>query len=679
MMYYTFSLPFIYELHGGALNRMVSVALLPYVFALLVSSHMSKNTTSHVIAISLMSMFLDVANIFYISACVLIVIALDTKSIPEKMKNVVVYSLSLLAVNSYWLYSIIISRTINPVELSLLRKTTVEVLRNYSVPFKQLLLSTSTPHNLIEIAYHDYWIRYIPSIIVYFVLVWAVWVISQRKPQRSARFGLIAIGIYVFTTIIVSGTYSIGNIYYALYQIPFLGFIQNSVRFTTNSILAHYILLTSLLTISGLASRKSVMILFGVCSTMWIGFLAMNPGVIGLTYEHSIEHTPPNIRRVNNEIGSLYEQETELITQLEHDRLLGNILPIPSSISPYFENNHYPITSQGSDTEVKFEKAIIQTTGGGSFYDAHFRTLLKEKKYRTLIEHYAVEYLWLTGNSVFAEKEHYYDHLSKSMVGDLKKQLLVPATASVQLNTHQSLVRIPQSYRTPIVAATNEKDMTDLHIEFRKINEAKYVGVIHNAPDAFTISLKKLYYPGWKLYFVDALHPVPIQPDLLRRYNVLPHNEDTQVSMNELKKLIQNKHVTTIGTGGPRVLQYHTFRAGREFLSKSVPYEIDFISQPLRGVVQNENLMDFSAISKHTVPVPEELHRRIYTYANAWTMHKKDICTVVYCGQTNSELYFVISFLPQVEYQYAVIFSGISCLSLLLVVIYLNRKNRYES
>lgn len=674
---YTFSLPFLYELHGGALNRMVSISVLPYILALLTALISSQRASSFIILISLLSIFLDVANIFYVSVAVVISIMLRENSFRQKMSQLVLYGGSLILVNAYWLYAIIISRTINPIELSTLRKTTFEVLRNYSVPFKQLLLATSTPHNLIEIAYHDYWIRHLPSVVSYLLLFASVWLVYRKKTSAASRILIITLVLYLFTTLLTSGTYSIGNVYYGLYQIPFLGFIQNSVRFTTNAILSLYLLLITFLMASGLGAKKSINVFLGAVSTLWIGFLIINPGIMKMTYEQSIQHTPKNIRRVNNEIGSLYEPESAMSQFLEHDRSLGNILPVPSSISPYFEHNLYPRTSQGSHTEVEFEKAVLQTTGSAASFDSYFRSLMRKKEYHTLLQDYSVEYLWLPGTSVPMEKEHYFDHFNIDMLRDMQTRFLPQSLETLAIDSEQSVIVIPNNLRTPIVAVrSNGGD--DIGMELKKINDTLYLGVIHNAPNFFTVELKKLYYAGWELQFVEPQVLQPVQHSLLSNYRILPNNERTQANLDELKKMIAQNRISTIGSGELRWLQYHEFDDGIERNGRRVPYVIDYISKPIRGVIQNQNLSDFSTAPLSRMTIPSQYHRTIYSYANAWDVKKSDVCARIRCSSDDT-LYFVLSFSPQKEYQNAVFISATAFVILLGSSIYLLRSKHYEN
>lgn len=678
-LFYTFSLPFMYELHGGALNRMVSIALLPYVFALLFRSITTARSYPYLIAIALISTLLDVTNIFYISVCVLLFIMIAERPLFKKIYEFTVYGVSLALVNAYWLYAIVISKTINPVELSAQRKTPIDVLQNYSVPFKQLILATSTPHNLIEIAYQHYWIRYLPSIMVYLITLYAVWYVAKHKQRTAPKLTLVAIATYIITTVITSGTYSIGNIYFGLYQIPFLGFIQNSVRFTTNSILSLYILFIVLLTQSRLSAHTYLQVIIGCCSLLWVGFLVVNPGLVRQTYEQSIRHTLPGTRPVNNEIGSLYHPDSELLERLEHDYYLGNILPVPSAISPYFEHNVYPTTSQGSHTEVEFDKNMIQTSGGSSIYETYFRSLIKQKRYIELLQRFSVQYIWQTGNSIYTEPEHDFDHLNNTMLAALLKKLGINNRTVASRRSQTQLITIPLQFLLPIITIQNGIDTTSVHLEMRKVNETKYIGIIHNAPSEFTLVLTRLFYPGWKLEFFDAPQSAVIPKSLLTAYRVIPHSEQTQATKEELEVLIKKGFITSIGDGKVQWLHYHTYDNGIQRTIRSMPVMVGYISKSIHGTIQNENLPDFTTTSLHNKHTPATDHARINGYMNGWNVHRSDVCSQVRCRKSGTQLAFALSFEPQEAYQVMVLFSAGSMVALLTLVIILFRRASHEN
>jgi hypothetical protein len=96
---YTFSLPYIYELHGGALNRMVSISIMPLIFATLFVLFKTRNSTPYLLIVSLLTLMLDVTNIFYVSLCV--DSSLFKKSTLVEKLYKFWYLLSLLFINAY--------------------------------------------------------------------------------------------------------------------------------------------------------------------------------------------------------------------------------------------------------------------------------------------------------------------------------------------------------------------------------------------------------------------------------------------------------------------------------------------------------------------------------------------------------------------------------------------------
>jgi len=64
---YTFSLPVIYDLHGGALNRQVSTVVLPFFFAYIYRYLKEERSYKYLIFSGALSIFLDIANMFYVS------------------------------------------------------------------------------------------------------------------------------------------------------------------------------------------------------------------------------------------------------------------------------------------------------------------------------------------------------------------------------------------------------------------------------------------------------------------------------------------------------------------------------------------------------------------------------------------------------------------------------------
>lgn len=673
---YTFSLPYIYELHGGALNRMVSISIMPFIFATLYVLFKTRNPTPYLLIVSLLTLLLDVTNIFYVSLCVGLLIILKKSTLVEKLNRFVVFTISLLFINAYWLFALFIGQTIDILEISTQRRLPIDVLRNYSTPFKQLLLSTSTPHNLIETTFGDNWVIYIPSILLFTILFYCLKKISLRLNPPLLNLTFFAVFIYITTTLLASGTYSLGNLYLALYQLPFLGFIQNSVRFSTNVLLSLYFLVAIFISQTMDLKNKFLLFLFYGGTVLWIVFLVMNPGFIRMTYDKSSSNTPQNVRVVNNEIGALYEPDNSLMSVLENNKFLGNLLPIPSTISPYFEDNYYPRTSQGSDTEIEYEKPILQTYGIGTKYEEQLRKIHKKKDFRQLLEDYSVEYVWDTRNSVYTEKDHQYDHFThKSLTAMLR------SSPDLLLNDHPGIPTLystsPQ-YLKPIIRISSQKEIPETYLEIKKINETKYLGVIHNPPEFFSIELAKYYYPGWKLRFYSQPKFTNSSASLISTYKILPNNERTQATTLELRSMYDKKLVSTLGDGTQKILQYHTFENGVQRLSRAVPFKIGYISRPIRNTIQNENLSEKLWNDTTRIDAPDSSHTFTRSYTNTWKINREDIAYRTNYSLNDTRMYFTIEFDPQRTYEKALLFS-IVFLIITSIVIFINiRKIRNE-
>ncbi len=678
---YTFSLPVIYDLHGGALNRQISTVALPFFFAYIYRYLKEERSSKYLVWCAALSIFLDISNIFYISVIIAMVVLLKSSSLYAKMKDFSAYAVALFFVSAYWLQSIFLSQAINPAQILSERRLNIDVLKSYSVPFKQLLFLTSSPHNLIETVFKNNVLIYLPALIAIIIILWQIRILSKQAQKNNYVEMVVALCIYIFTSILVSGTYSVGNIYLLLYSFPFLGFIQNSVRFAPNLSLALIFCLLIVLLQNSYYKNRRLLGIISVTMVLWLSFLVINGNLIEKTYTETTKQSSQRPFVLNNEIGSLYKSDPSLLERLEGDKFIGTIVPIPSLTSPIFVNNVYPRTSQGSDTEVEYGKGLLQTSGNTAPAEKYIRSQLTLPSPSMPLQTMNIQYVWINENYMYEDKINLKNHFSNKWLTTILNGRDTPLEKDKRLST---LYKVKNEHLTPVIFAdTAEKTKADrpeknMVVEYKKINDTKYLLVVHNPMPVFNLVLNKQFYPGWKASVVQSDQAAESFPQVdTGTYKVLKPNESTQATVSELKDFIDRGYISSLGDRSEKIMQFHTYKNGLRILSGENRFTIDFVSKMFKNSIQNDNLVE-SDLSTERVQIPDANHAIFNTYANSWTIDMTKLCTAQPClNQNDHSLTILLEFKSQTTYQYALFISGVSILVCFLIYLDVFKK-RHE-
>lgn len=673
---YTFSLPVIYDLHGGALNRQVSTVVLPFLFAFIYRYFKEEKSIRYLIWCGALSVFLDIANVFYISAIIGLVILLKSYPIETKIKDLLGYIASVLLVNAYWLQSVFLSSAIIPAKILSDRRLDIVTLRAYSAPFKQLLFLTSTPHNLIETVFKNSYAIYIPATVAIFLILWLIKNLNKNGDRSRYTEILFAATVYLFTSILASGTYSLGNIYMFLYSITFLGFIQNAVRFSPNLNLALIFLLLILLSQSAYSRNKYLLGLIATTIFSWAIFIIISGGFVKKTYLEVTKDAPVSPFIINNEIGSLYEADSSLLERLQGDKFVGNIIPIASLNSPTFINNAFPKASQGADPDLKYGKGILLTSGNSSTTEKYIRTQLSLPKPTSLFQTLNIQYVWINGNYMESTKENVTNHFSKKWLSKVLGQSSTPLEQDARLS---KLFKVKNAHLTPVIYSSGFKKTTGskstMVTEFKKISETKYLVIVHRPEKKFDLVLSKQFYAGWKARIVQgSVESKPKAKIGGYTYKISESNITTQANLSELIDFINKGYISSVGDGTEKVIQFYKYKNGLRTLVEEDRSQIDYISKIFKNSIQNDNLVE-PVLKNQQLQIPDMSHKAFNKYANSWTIDISKLCVEQPCLEKNDQtLTILIEYMPQKTYQIALFITGISFLMCLLIFLNLFRK-----
>jgi hypothetical protein len=699
---YTFSLVVIFDLHGGALNRQIGSAFFPWFFLVLYTYYESSDPVYldyRVILLGLSSVFFDISNIFYIGVLSLIAIALKRTSLKVKIVHLLLLGVVVVGVNTYWLQGLFFGDVLDRSALVQERKLDINILRNYSVPYSDVLSMLNTPHNLANRTFENNILKLVPYVSIYIIIFLCL--LRSAIFRRRKRLSLFLMLLYLTTTILVTGVYGIGGIYNILYSFEFLGFIRSSVRYMPNLAIATVFIFLVILKITYHNFQnitKKHYIMFLLPFLFWLTFLVSNSRMISLVNERVVGNG-----QYNHEIGALYEYDPTAYEQIKYDKLLYNVIPVPSWFSPLFLDNIYPKTSQGSDTDNFFvNKGEIVTFGQSFFAPSNLEMFIKSKVAPSYFSIINVKAVWFKNQipvpdldpslyfgpewmkQTIGKSEELDTAIRKHTIYKLSENIFLPRVyiPDTIVTTDKPLIYLPtlvnqyqHNLKTTFVFSKQNqgkitsKDDTVVSVsqtpvvEFRQLNPAKYRIRIHNAVDSFPLVVSVPYHDEWKLYAVPPA-PTNISRQYADTYKVLKGNEDSQASLQQLQDYIEKGRVSSLGDKSLKNIVHTEYNNGTEKLAYREPYYIDYVSKNYNGTIQNENLPGvglFEPWSGIHLKLDDYRHLKVNGYSNAWNINTSAIChTQGYCTDSIGEgrdMEFIMVFESQKEYQTGIIVS----------------------
>ena len=244
-------------------------------------------------------------------------------------------------------------------------------------------------------------------------------------------------------------------------------------------------------------------------------------------------------------------------------------------------------------------------------------------------------------------------------------------------------------------------------LEFKKINQSKYIIILHKVSDMFPMIFLETYHQKWKAYITKSqISNLKSQntKSYLSNYDILDGNEGDQASKEELQDFISKGLVTALGDGKERTIKHMKYENGKEKLDYIKKYKIDFVSKNFQDTIQNDNLLtgpfwetwmagnwlskdrkwtdrflDFARNDK-VVQIPDENHLMVNGYANSWIIDPDEICkNQGFCIKNDDGTYdmeLIVEFWPQRLFYIGLGISGMTLLSCLgyLVIDFVNKR-----
>jgi len=522
---------------------------------------------------------------------------------------------------------------------------------------------------------------------------------------------LLPIAGYIFSTILTNGPLGITRIYLFLYSIPYLAFIEGAVRYMPNLLIM--VIFLFLISSKELIQKEAVKIrtykLLIIPILAWFIFLITHANLIYLVNKNVMNFSP-----LNDEIGALYKYDGKINVKLNKEKLVYNVLPIPSFFSPYFIDNIYPKTSQGSETDSYFSKGLIITNGTPSattsFLNAFIHSKLINRNFYSLTN---VKYFLLKTTKIFNNEQRNvaftYGLINIGKKPDyqilykIPSQFFLPKLFSTY-NYHvvkKKVSALPYLIESDTPLGKNifffknqnssetlsyldsiplNKDRYNVPIiEFKKINSIKYRIAIHEARGVFPLIFSENFHDGWKSYLTKATSiinsPQISHNALLNKYKILDGNTEDQASKEGLKSFIDKGWITTLGSGKEKKIKHMTWKDNREKLDYVEKYNIDFISKKFSGTIQNDNLPNGSVFETwFKKPIENNKnHLMVNGYANSWVLNTESLCSSPnYCKKNSDGSYdfeIVIEFEPQQLFYVGYTISGFALFGCLVYLV----------
>jgi hypothetical protein len=641
---YTFSLTVLFDMHGGALNRLVSSFITPwffYFFYSYITDLRLKSSISPLLKMTLCMFFFDLASIFFFA--VLGILGIFLKNQPQRAKyiHLLTFGLLSLLLNAYWLHAFFFGDTISFASILNERKADLAPLMYFSSKYMELFFPFNAPHDLVRRAFKNSFFIFLPYLSLFLI---GFYLLFRAKLRSEHKTLIVIVGTgFLIISLLVNGYYSLSKIQFLLYQIPILGFIKGAQRYVPTAIGYIVFFYLCLRGISGKPTRVEKYGMIFTC-VYYIGFLVFHPPIVSQVIKEII----PN-NYLNQDIGATYEYDTSTYDKIKNDQLNYNILPVPSWFSPYFTRNSYPKTSQGSNTENIFMGKGMLFTNGVSLFSSGFFTRFLSTPTPFFYGLANIRYVMFT--PVEVPLNNVNNNFAKEWV-----QTTLPQENDLIEEKYQSngLYRIPDKYFYPsvyspqriiigtdaqqdvakllkvapenesvavIIQKQNENNLTDFskinlsrvypNIQYRKLNPSKFIIKTEFDNKSFLLILSTAFYKGWQIT--------------------------------------------------PKIPSVETWT------NKSA-----FISDSNYGTTQNNNLTEPKKLFEDR-PISETNHFFVNGFANGWLIRPSDICKKTEFCKKNADgtirMEFIAEFKPQILYQQMLILSIMTGLILVIAII----------
>jgi len=659
---YTFSLILIFDLHGGALNRQIASACFPFFFACLFdyfTNEEIKYIDKRILILSLFFIFFDISNIFYFSVILTLAILLKNISLRYKIVHLIFFGCAISLFNFYWLHTLFFSNVVNIADMVQQKRLSVQVLIGYSSRYIDNLFFLGTPHNLINRTFGANPLIFISYFFLYFFILFNL---LHLKKNTLRGMLLLSVAGYFFSTILTNGPLGTIPLYLFLYSIPYLAFIQGAVRYMPNLLIMviFLFLISSKELIQSDANKIKIYKLLIIPIVAWIILLITHTNLIYLVNKNVM-----SFALLNDEIGALYQYNSTINIKLNKEKLVYNVLPIPSFNSPYFIDNIYPKTSQGSDTDSYFSKGFIITNGIPSNTSSFLNSFINSKPVGYFYSLTNIKYLLFKTMEVFNTDQSKVTFTYKWInivkgpdnqgLYKIAPQFFFPKLFSTynykiideSVQSLPSLIKLDEPIKKNVYFFKNQNSSQALTllenisldkneykipiIEFKKINPIKYRVSIHEAKGVFPLIFSENLHEGWKTYLVEnqkSIKSIKSALEEIQNYKILDGNEDDQAKREELKSYIDKGWITSLGDGKKKEIKHMKWSGNKEVYDYTEKYNIDFVSKKIYGTIQNDNLPNgpiFETWLKRPIENNKN-HFMVNGYANSWIIDPKKIC-----------------------------------------------------
>lgn len=191
-------------------------------------------------------------------------------------------------------------------------------------------------------------------------------------------------------------------------------------------------------------------------------------------------------------------------------------------------------------------------------------------------------------------------------------------------NTHATLSTLPVNTTVQLTPPT---------LEYHKLSPTKYIIRVHNAASGFLVSLRESYHTDWTARAREYTPPDANRLD--SQYAPSPHisrHDEWHASETDVARMIRDGTISMVNSG---TLDRHLkWRATRPTTDTQSTRTSGYISRPIRGSIQNENLIDTGYRATPSEPIRP--HFTVDGYANGWYIDPSGICTRVRCNRSTS-------------------------------------------
>lgn len=231
-----------------------------------------------------------------------------------------------------------------------------------------------------------------------------------------------------------------------------------------------------------------------------------------------------------------------------------------------------------------------------------------------------------------------------------KPESLIFFTPMIDIYQKKGVDFLPHFYTRKIEPANR------VVLEFKNINPTKYRVVVHNASKPFSLIFTENFHPLWKVY-LKKYQPNQDSKTMINQLNsryVEPMtSEKYRADKKDIHEYITKGLLTTLGNTKIKKRTYYNYVDEKIVPEKYQDYFIDFISQDIKGTIQNNNLQTGSFFETFSLQELEQTNKMVNGYANSWYLEPKNFCgeaTAGNCIKNNDGSYnfeMVVEFWPQ--------------------------------